>query len=254
MIAGKRISAFVMTFNEERNIRDCLESMKWADEIVVVDSHSTDATIDIAREYTEKIIERPFAGYVAQTAFAYEQTTGDWTLWLDADERFTPEALAQVTAELEAGADCDAFAFRRKNWFMGRWILHSGWYPEYRMRFLRRSACRIVGPRPPHPVAEVDGKTKRLRGNILHYSYPGGIMDMARRQALYAERAAHARIEQGRHARLHNLLIRPPFSMFRHYILQGGFRDGLAGLAIAVSAGWYRFLREVRMVELDNEK
>jgi len=253
MIAGKRISAFVMTYNEERNIRACLESMKWADEIVVVDSHSTDGTLDIACEYTDTIIERPFAGFVAQTAFSYEQTTGDWTLWLDADERFTPEALAQVTAALEAGADCDAFAFPRKNWFMGRWILHGGWYPQHKARFLRRSACRIVGGEP-HPIAEVDGAIQRLTGDILHYSYPGGIMGMARRSVKYAERAAHGRFERGGRFRWHNLLLRPPFAAFRRYILQGGFRDGLPGLVIAVGSAWYRFMREVKMAEYGSDE
>jgi len=251
MIGGHSVSGVVITLNEERNIRDCIESMKWADEIIVVDSFSKDATVEIARQYTDKVIERPFEGFVDQIDFALSRATCEWVLWLDADERLTPEALAEVTAAFEppGGPDCDGFAFPRKTWFLDRWITHSGWYPQHKLRLFRREGAEIVGEEP-HPKARVPGPTRRLGGDILHLSYPGGMAQLAERSARYASLAAVARYARGKRFSLLSLLSRPPFAAFKRYVLQLGVLDGLPGLAIAVGAGYYRFLREVKLWEL----
>lgn len=253
MIGGTTFSGFVITYNEEDNIRECLESMKWADEIVVVDSLSTDRTVEIASEYTDQIIEREFAGHVDQTEYARSLCTQDWVLWLDADERLTAEAYEEVREEFSApdGPGCAGFSFPRKTWFMDRWITHSGWYPEYRLRLFRADGARIVGDEP-HPSVELPGEECRLAGEILHYSYPGGFVDMVHRSAKYAELAAFARRERGYRFSWFRAFTRPPLDALKHYVLKRGFLDGTPGFVIALASGYYRFIREMKLWELEN--
>jgi glycosyltransferase involved in cell wall biosynthesis len=254
LIGGKRVSGFVITYNEEANIADCLESIRWADELVVVDSYSEDGTVDLARRYTDRVIQRPFEGYVSQASFAFEQTTGDWVIWLDADERLTPEATEEARAFLEMpdAGGYDGFAFKRKTWFLGRWITHGGWYPQYRVRLMRRQAAAITG-QEPHIRAVVAGRTKRLKGEILHFSYPGGILDYVRRSADHAERGALTRFRAGRRFSWVRFLLEPPLVFLKSYFLGLGLLDGLAGFVVAVGTAHYRFIRNVRLWELEAE-
>jgi glycosyltransferase involved in cell wall biosynthesis len=253
MPAGKTISAFVISYNEEGAIRDCLESIKWVDELVVVDSYSEDATVEIAWEYTDRIIQREFAGYVAQTRYAFEQTTGDWVLWLDSDERLTPAACREIQRCFEdpEGPDCDGFAFPRLTFFMDRWIRHSGWYPQHKLRLFRRDVGEIVGT-PPHPAARVPGEVRRLDGDILHLSFPGGLVELVRHTAKFAGIAARGRYERGKRFGWCNLLFKPPLEFLKKYLLCLGFLDGLPGLAVAGTSAYYRFMRELLLWELDH--
>ncbi|KPK65510.1 MAG: hypothetical protein AMK73_02810 [Planctomycetes bacterium SM23_32] len=254
MIGGKTVSGFVITYNEEQNIADCLETIKWADELIIVDSYSQDATVGIARRYTDKIIQREFPGYVAQTRFAFEQTSGDWVVWLDADERLTPEALEEASQFLQMpdAGGYDGFAFRRKTFFLGRWVTHGRWYPQYRLRLVRRDAAAIAG-REPHPNAVVVGRTKRLKGEILHHSYSGGMLDYVVRSARMAEAGARERFERGEGASMARLLLEPPLAFLDSYLLRLGLLDGLAGFAVAVGAAYHKFIRSIRLWELERE-
>jgi len=251
MLGNAQVSGFVCTYNEQDSIRDCLESMKWVDEIVVVDSFSTDDTAKIASDYTDRVIKRPFEGYVDQFSFACAQTTGEWVLWLDADERLTPDALAEVRILFERpdGPVCDAFAFPRKTRFMGRWIAHSGWYPQHKVRLFRR-ACTRIGGTEPHAEAIVDGTVTKLRGEILHDSYPGGLVDMLQRSARFAGMTAAARFRRGKRFSLLRLLLEPPLVFLQRYLLKLGMLDGIPGLAICASAGYYRFMRQLKLWEI----
>ena len=253
MIGGKEISAFVITFNEERNIADCLESLKWADELVVVDSFSQDSTVEIAGRYTQRVLEREFAGHVGQTRYASELTTCPWVMWLDADERLTSKALAEVRRELERHGDPPhkGYSFPRKTFFMGRWIKHSGWYPQRKVRLFHRDFGSIRGEEP-HPTVELRGPAKSLKGDILHYSYPDGMVDMVRTSTKYAASAARVRHEAGRRSSLLSLLLKPPGTFLKKYLLQLGILDGLPGLAISGGAAYYRFMREAMLWELDH--
>jgi glycosyltransferase involved in cell wall biosynthesis len=253
MLGGQKVSGFVITFNEEDNVAACLETMKWADDLVVVDSFSTDRTVEIARRYTDRIIQRPFTAYTDQTRFAFEQTTGDWVLWLDADERLTPQALAEVEERFRApgGPGADGFAFPRRTCFADRWIMHGGWYPQRKVRLFRREGARIGG-NPAHPTAEVSGSIVNVRGDILHYSYPGGLAEMAQRSARFADLVARERYERGGRFSLLKLLFRPPFELVKKYVLQLGLLDGMPGLLIAVGSAYYQFLREAKLYELGN--
>jgi len=254
MIGGTSISGFVITYNEEGAIRDCLESMKWVDELVVVDSFSQDATVEIARDYTDRVIQREFAGYVPQTRFAFEQTTCDWVLWLDADERLTERAVAEVRGAFEqAGAPtCDGFSFPRKTRFLGRWITHGGWYPQHKLRLFRRAVASIAGDQL-HPEAVVPGHVRKLKGDIWHFSFPGGIMDYVERSRKYAEIAAQERFAAGKRAGLVGLLLRPPLAFLQCYLLRLGFLDGVPGLAVAAGRAYHKFMRDMRLWELGRE-
>jgi len=255
MLAGHSFSAFVITYNEQDGIRDCLESVKWVDELVIVDSYSEDATVEICREYTDRIIQREFAGYVAQTRFAFEQTTGEWVVWLDADEVLTPEAQREIVRRFEApdGPGCDGFTFPRKTYFIDRWITHSGWYPQRKLRLLRREVARIGGDEP-HPEAAVAGEVMDLDGGILHLSYPGGFQEMATRSAVFASRAAKARFEAGKRASRVSMVLKPPLEFVKKYVFRLGLLDGLPGLAIAVGSAYYRFMRELKLWELEHAR
>jgi glycosyltransferase involved in cell wall biosynthesis len=253
MIGEKKISAFVLTYNEEENIEACLETLRWADEIVVVDSFSTDGTLECARPLADRILQREFAGHVAQTRYASRQTSHPWIVWLDADERLTEPAISDVRSALnsESMAGTVGYAFPRKTYFMGRWITHSGWYPQHKVRVWHRDHGEVVGEEP-HPRVELDGEARRIEGDILHYSYPGGMRDMVATSTKYARYAAQTRFEKGQRSSLLSMLLRPPGSFLKKYLLQLGALDGMPGLAIAVGSAYYRFMREMMIWELEN--
>jgi len=252
MIGATAVSAFVITRNEERNIADCLASLRWADELIVVDSGSTDATVEIARRCADRVIEHPFEGYVAQTRWAAEQTACPWVLWLDADERLSEEAREKI-AQVLAGPDAERWAglsFPRRSYFMDRWIRHCGWYPQRKVRMWRRGSGRFDdGHLVPRVLA--DGPVRKMRGDILHYTYPNGVRDMMAATAEYAADGAAERYAQGRRFSLLGLTLKPPLTFLKKYALQGGVLDGLPGLAISAGAAWHRFVREVMLWEME---
>ncbi len=253
MIEGHRFSAFVITENEEEAIRGCLESIKWVDELVVVDSYSRDRTLAIAGEYTDRLVTHRFVSHRDQTSYALAQTTCDWVLWLDADERLTQQAYDEIRHWFTrpGGPQCDGFSLPRRTYFLDRWVAHGGWYPQPKLRLMRR-AVAAIGGYAPHPEAHVPGRVRCLKGDILHLSYPGGVTEMMRRSARFAELAAGARYGDGRRFAVLNLLLKPPLDFLKKYVLQRGFLDGLPGLAIAVGSAHYRFVREVRLWELEH--
>jgi glycosyltransferase involved in cell wall biosynthesis len=255
-MTNNKTSAFIITYNEEKNIKDCLESLKWTDEIVVVDSYSTDRTCDIAREYTDRVIKHEFQGHVGQTRYASEQTSHPWIMWLDADERLTPEAIEEIHRQFDSGVteEYKAFSFPRRTFFIDRWILHSGWYPQPKIRFWHRDHAHISGDEPhPHVELKENAKEKVLEGDILHYSYPNGLRDMVATSTKYARLGAERRYNEGRRYHLWSALLKPPATFLKKYCLQLGFLDGTPGLAIAVGSGYYRFMKEFMLWELEQE-
>ncbi|MFP4176543.1 MAG: glycosyltransferase family 2 protein [Planctomycetota bacterium] len=253
MINGHKISAFVITYNEEDNIQECLDGLRWADEVLVVDSYSDDSTVEIARGIADRVIEHEFEGHVGQTRFAAQQTSYPWIMWLDADERLTSEAYSEIEAAFESGEceKCAGFAFPRKTHFMGRWITHSGWYPQPKVRLWHRESGGVEGEEP-HPRVDPAGPVKQVEGDILHYSYPRGMRDMVATSTKFAWLAAVARHSEGREWSPVSMLLKPPGNFLKKYLLQLGIFDGLPGFAIAVGAAYYRFMREVMMWELEN--
>jgi glycosyltransferase involved in cell wall biosynthesis len=227
------VSAFIVCCNEEHQIRRCLESVAWCDEIVVVDSGSSDRTLAICKEYTDRIEYRAWTGYVEQKRHALSLCTGDWVLNLDADEEVSQE-LAQ---ELQTIASTDTgqhngYYLNRVVFFLNRWWRKGGWYPEYRLRFCRRLAT-TWGGEDPHEKASVEGNTARCKGELFHYSFTD-LADYSRRSHTLAQNASTTLLRRGVRCSLFHLIARPIARFLKFYCLKRGYREGLAGLIVAL--------------------
>jgi glycosyltransferase involved in cell wall biosynthesis len=247
-VAVQKVTATVITRNESANIAAALESLRWADEIVVVDSESTDSTVEIARRYTDRVIVRPWPGYVAQKNFAAGQASYDWIFSLDADERVTPELAAEVRALLSALPAAAGYRIPRVAFHCGRWIRSTDWYPDHQLRLYDRRHALWTG-RLVHESVRADGPVSRLHGEIQHYAY----RDLAHHlQTMdrYTTLAARQMFEDGRRASWIDVLITPRLTFFRNYVLRGGFRDGMAGLVVSVMNAYYVGLKFAKLWEL----
>ena len=249
-----KISATVITFNEERNLRAALESLSWADEIVVVDSNSTDGTVEIAREFTREVHVRQWPGYSAQKTFAASVAHNDWVFNLDADERVSEKLAAELIALKENGEPSVAgYEMPRAAWYLGRWIKHAGWYPDFKLRLYDRRRGRWRGDYV-HESVEVEGRVERLAGEILHYTVENASEHHLRmdKYTTLAAREMHAR---GKRATAASILFSPVAAFIRSYFLKLGFLDRVPGLAISVFAAHYAFLKQLKLWELSaNEK
>lgn len=244
-----KISASIIVRNEEENVAALCETLDWADEIVIVDSDSTDRTVEIARRYTDRVFNRPFQGYKDKHEFADSQTTGDWIFWIDADERVTPELRVAIEAlrRRDPASLPDGFRIARRTHYQGRWILHSGWYPDYQMRLYRKSASYWDGV-APHETARVKGAIETLPGEFLHYTK----RDLSEHHHVldsYTSLAADYLFRQGKKARGLDLLVLPLAAFLRTYIFKQGFRDGLPGLIIAMFTAYSVFLKYAKLWE-----
>ncbi len=242
------VSVTVRTFNEALNIRECLESVRWADEIIVVDAESTDDTVAIAREFTANIIIRPWAGHIATSQFATDQARNRWVFSIDADERVSPTLRAEILAlDLDA-LPHDAYDMPRLHWFMQRWIRHSGWYPDRNIRLYRKDRCNWGGY-APHDKIQVPGSMGRLKGDLLHYIYRD-LTHYAATKNSYATLTAEDHLRTGRQASLSALTIRPLANFLYRYFVRLAFLDGLAGYVICVMEAHCVFMKYYKLLEL----
>lgn len=242
-----KLSVTVITKNEEADIEAALASVAWADEIVVVDSESTDRTAAIARRFTDRVLIRPWEGYVAQKNAAAALARHDWILSLDADERISPALAAEIRSVLERPAR-SAFRIPRVTWHLGRWIRTTDWYPDLQLRLYDRRTARWTG-RHVHEAVTVEGSIGRLHGEIQHYAYRG-IADHLETIDRYTTYAARQMREDGRRAGILQLAGHPPLAFLRNYVAHGGFRDGLAGFIISSLNAYYVFLKFAKLWEL----
>jgi glycosyltransferase involved in cell wall biosynthesis len=243
-----KLSVTLITRNEAANLEEALASVAWADEIVVVDSCSTDDTAAIARRFTDRVVVRDWPGYIAQKNHAASLATHDWILSLDADERVTP-ALAGEIRQLLAGEPGDAaYRIPRVTWHLGRWVRTTDWYPEYQTRLYDRRAARWTG-RYVHEAVAVDGRTGQLRGEIQHFPYRD-IADHLETIDRYTTLAARQMNEDGRRVRLFDVAAHPPLAFLRNYVAKGGIRDGGAGFVISALNSYYVFLKFAKLWEL----
>lgn len=249
-----KISASIIIYNEEENIKDLCESISFCDEIVLVDSNSTDKSLEIARNYTDKIFQREFLGYKDKHEFADSKTTGDWILWIDADERVTPELRASIEALREKDEKTlpDGYLIARKTWYLGHRIKHSGWYPDYQMRLYRKSASCWDGV-SPHETARVKGKTEKLEGEFLHFTKQN-LSQHHRLTESYATLAAEYKIKKGETVGAFGIFFNPIAAFFRTFILKQGFRDGIPGVIIAIFTAYGVFLKYAKLWELNQSK
>jgi glycosyltransferase involved in cell wall biosynthesis len=246
------VSAIVVCFNEEKAIGACLDSLRWCDEIVVVDSFSTDRTVEICRQYTERVVQRNWAGYRDQKAFAHSLATKDWVLLVDSDERVPPDLRDEINLTLSSDAGGYAgFSVPRLVFYLGRWWRRGGWYPDYDVRLFRRERATWGGT-DPHEKILVDGKVRRLRHPLQHYSYRN-IEDHVQRINHFTSISARELWKEGKRCHLGDALFRPAFRFFRSYVLKRGFLEGFAGFYVAVTAAVYVFLKYAKLWELELE-
>lgn len=244
------LSASIITLNEEVNLRRCLESVKTlVEEIVVLDCGSTDGTEKVAREFGAHFEHAAWQGHVAQKNRALLRCTRPWVLSLDADEAVTAElALAIREALTDPNPRSAGFELNRRTWYLGDWIWYA-WYPEWRLRLVRRETAKWVGL-DPHDRLAVEGNISRLQGDLLHYSFRD-LEDHLRRTIRYAKIAATAHAGQGRRFRWLQLLGSPWAAFFKHLILKRGFRDGWRGCLISGIRGIDAFAKHAFLLELE---
>ena len=252
-----KISATIITRDEASNIQPACESLAWADEIIVVDSGSTDQTCEIAEACRARVIRREWPGFAAQKQFAVDQAAHDWIFSLDADERISSELQAEIEKLKEKSGDqvADGYLIPRRSSYQGRWIKGGGWYPDCQLRLFRKSQGRW-DQRLIHESVKMNSgaRIEKLSGDILHYS----VRDSAHHHRMIGERyaplAAEQMLAEGRRTSAIKIATAAPSAFIRSFILKGGFRDGIAGLSIASFAAHHAFLKHMMLWEKQKAK
>lgn len=251
-----KVTATIITNNEAANIRAACESVSWADEVLVVDSESTDETRELAEACGARVVCRPWPGFAAQKEFAALEARGDWVFSLDADERVSAELRASIENLLYAPDErlADGYRVARRSFYMGRWIRGGGWYPDYQLRLYRKGRGSWGGRLVHESVRMSEGaRVETLAGDLLHYS----VRDASHHHRMIGERyaplAARQMYEDGRRTTPLAIAAAAPSAFVRSYLLKGGFRDGLPGLAIASFAAHHAFLKHLLLWEMQRE-
>jgi glycosyltransferase involved in cell wall biosynthesis len=247
---GKKLplSVSIISFNEEQNIGNALASIHdIASEIIVVDSHSTDKTREIARSYGARVFEEDWKGFIAQKASALEKCQKEWVLSIDCDEVVSQELKESIVAAV-TDPRAHGYYMNRKTSYLGK-FLHHAWQPDWKLRLVNRSASPNWGGYNPHDVLSISGKTEKLDGSLFHYSYRD-VRDHFEKVVEYSRVVAEAYSQRGRTFRLYNLILNPLAAFVREYILKKGFLDGVRGLAVAASVTFYTFVKYLYLWEL----
>jgi len=246
-----QLSAVIITYNEERNIARCLDSLKdLADEIVVVDSYSTDATVEICTSYGAKVFQHKFEGHIQQKNYAVEKASFESILSLDADEVLSEELRRSIAAAKSAW-NYDGYEMNRLTNYCGSWIKHGGWYPDRKLRLFnkRKGKWTGVNPHDRYTMNDAQAPVGELSGDILHYSYYS-ISDHLKQVDYFTEISARVLFEQGRKASLARLIIAPGFRFFRDYVLKCGFLDGYNGFVVCKVSSYAVFLKYAKLRNL----
>jgi glycosyltransferase involved in cell wall biosynthesis len=231
-----KLSVIIITRNEEENLGRCLASVSFADEIVVVDSHSTDRTADIAREHGCRLFVAEFSGFGAAKQMALDHATGDWILSIDADEAVPGQLREEIQGILKSESAHDGYELPRLTNFLGRWIRHCGWYPDYLLRLFKKKSGRF-DQAVVHERVVLSGSIGRLQSDLLHYSYTN-LESYFEKSNRYTTLGAQEAFRCGKRAGMTDLIIRPPLAFFKHYVHKRGFLDGPEGFVLSMlSAG-----------------
>ncbi|MGB0663341.1 MAG: glycosyltransferase family 2 protein [Pontibacterium sp.] len=227
------LSVIIITRNESANIADCLKSVAWADEIVVVDSGSSDDTVAICREYGCKVLETDWPGFGMQKNRALAMATQPWVLSIDADERVSPELKAELLAAMNSDEAVAGFEIPRLSSYCGRFIKHSGWHPDYVLRLFRRDKAEFTNDLV-HEKVVVKGQCQKLKSSLIHYSFTS-LDQVVDKMNQYSQLSAQAQFEAGKRSTVKKAVFKGAFSFLRTYILKAGFLDGSHGLMLAIS-------------------
>ncbi|GJL65819.1 MAG: glycosyl transferase [Nitrospirales bacterium] len=248
MSSRQTVAVLVITKNEETHITECLESVKWADEIILVDAQSTDETVAIARKFTDRIFIRPWPGFGLQKNFGLEQAGADWILILDADERVSVELSKEIQETLSMALD-DTAAYRvpRRNFFYGKWVQWGGAYPDYQIRLVQRGKAQYNDV-AVHENLLVDGSIATLSGHLDHYT-ERQITDHFKKFNLYTTLAASEKGKVQNSVSWYHVVCNPFIIFFKTYVLKKGYRDGTRGIIFAVFASMYTFVKYTKLFE-----
>lgn len=248
-LAMTKLSVTVITYNEGPHIVEALQSVSWADEIIVVDSHSTDDTIARAQPYATRIETRTWAGYGTQKNHAAALASHDWILSIDADERVTPDLAAEIQAQLRAGPAAAGYRISRVSNYLGRWVRSTDWYPDYHVRLYDRRAARW-SEHTVHESIDCPGRVETLRGELLHYPYRNVSEHLAKIDR-YTTLVAEQWRAEGRRSSAWQAVVYPRLAFLRNFILRRGFLDGHTGLLISLLNSHYVFLKYVKLFEME---
>ncbi len=256
-----KISAYVITYNNERTVEKALQSLDWADEIVVVDSFSSDKTPEIAKKYADKFQQQTFLGFQKQYQSAATLCSHQWRFFLDADEEVPQEMadsirkIAQEQESLPEDKRVYGFIGHRRNFYLGKWIMHGGWVPDRELRLYHSEHGDWT--EGLHSCLQVEGETGVLGGLLRHYPYDGISGQLATIDK-YSTIAAEDMLREGKKVSLFKMIFNPPWRFFRDFVLKRGFMDGFAGFVIAINTVFYVFIKHAKLYELtklqDNEK
>ncbi len=250
-----RLSVAIITFNEEDRLEDALISCREiADEIVVLDSFSTDKTVEIAKKFNANVFQETFTDYGSQKNSALDKCSHNWVLNLDADERVSDTLKAQIQKlkeKDESDIDSDGFIINRKTSYLGRWITHSGWYPDRKLRLFKKEKSRWHGR--IHEGLKLDGKSERMQGDILHYTYRN-ITDHIKRLNRYSQMQARDIADRGKKFLYLRVIILPPITFIRFYIWKLGILDGLPGFVIALISSWSTAMKYLKAIEIKRKQ
>ncbi|MBI5644197.1 MAG: glycosyltransferase family 2 protein [Deltaproteobacteria bacterium] len=243
----EKISVTIIALNEERNIRDCLESVKWADEILVSDSGSTDRTAEICREYGANVTTEEWLGFGRQKNLCGDRARNRWILNIDADERVTPELKEEIERAVKSG-DKAGYYVPRRNYFGDKWVRRCGWYPDFTLRLYRKDSGRFID-RYVHESVAVNGPRGYLKNPLIHRTYKD-VSDYLTRMQRYSTLAAEEMLNQGKNAGFIDILFRPVYTFLKMYILKRGFLDGSTGVILSTLYASYTLAKYAKLWEM----
>jgi len=243
-----KISAAIITYNEEKNIKRCMDSLDFVDEIIVVDSLSSDNTCAIAKELGAKVIDQKFLGHIDQKQLAVENCSNEWVLSLDADEEVSPELKASILELIKNPLEHEAYEMKRVSFHLGKWIRHGGWYPDKKTRFFNKTKAHWGGYNP-HDKVIVDGSIGMLEGDLMHYVFDDLRHNIDTNNSYSSIMAEDLAKEDKKFCYL-KLFFKPLGKFLEVYIYKRGFMDGMPGFIIAVGAAYSMFLKFAKLWEL----
>ena len=237
--------------DEEENVERCLQNLTWADEIIVVDSFSQDRTVELCRRYTSRIFQREWSGMVRQREYAVSLARNEWVFAIDADESVTETLRDEVLTRLsEDKNENSGYYIKRHSYYLGRWINHGGWYPDFKLRLFRKDKT-YVGGENPHDKCFVHGKTARLKGEMIHYPYKN-ISRQLRTIDTYSDIVSERLFKEKPAFPFVKMFVKPPIKFFETYIYKLGFLDGLPGFVISILSSYYVFMKYAKLWEKRN--
>lgn len=245
----KKISAIIIAGNEEKNIRDCLDSVKWCDEIILVDSESEDKTVQIAKEFTDNIFIKKWDGFANQKKYSLEKANNEWVLSIDADERVSKALQKEIEDLLTSEPQYDGYKIPRENYFLNKRIKHCGWYPDYQLRLFLKSKTKVT-ERKVHEGFIVDGKVGTLKNNLIHFTHQS-IADTISKINTYSTLEAEEKFDKKKVKPL-QILTHPIAAFLNHFVSRKGYKEGVHGLMISLIHAMTNMLTYMKLWEKHN--